>query len=564
VFNGYWPGVYDENLVISDSGISWPNNPPGFRGVRIQLYGGYDVYCDDTPIGSYTEVNASNHSGNSVLEVSGNAYAYLLNLRMSGATGVGRGGGINFHGQGELHLTNVDVAGNKAEYGGGLIAEGNGPLSVFLHHDTMIEDNQAHTAGGGIRIDGNTRLYALEPNISIIDNIANVSSSDGAGGGLQAIGPARADLGSVNILRNSARYGGGVYVTVNDDNLDTAVRLMSTVPGQPARIDNNSASHTGGGVYLMSHGGAYGSFGQLCGTGYEINGNTAANGSAIYADSDQSVVGVEVTDGGIINLNDHAVCAPEPAASLGALPCATGSSCNAISGNTATQSDGATILVQTNGAFDVERVEMRGNRGGRLIQGIGVQDDDNPAFTQFVLSNCLLVDNVVGIDLIRSDRDNSTSQLRMSHCTIANNTIGGQDVMTFNAPLMLSDTILWQPGKTSLNQSNGEPLSSLYVMSNDIGSLGNDPTNISPADPMFANPAIGDYHLNQNSQAIDYALHAAGVDLDGKVRDIDLLPLQNRYGSVDLGAYELQTYTAPPPAACVKSDTIFCGGFETP
>jgi hypothetical protein len=207
---------------------------------------------------------------------------------------------------------------------------------------------------------------------------------------------------------------------------------------------------------------------------------------------------------------------------------------------------------------------MRGNLGGRLIQGIGVQDSDNPAFFQFVLGNCLLVDNDVGIDLIRSDRDDSTSQLRMSHCTIANNAVGGQDVMTFNAPLTLSDTILWQPGKISLNQSSGESLSSLYVLSDDIGSLGNDPTNLSPADPMFVNPAGGNYRLKQNSPAIDYALHAAGVDLDGNVRDIDLLPLQNRYGSVDLGAYELQTYTAPPPASCVKSDTIFCNGLEMP
>lgn len=63
--------------------------------------------------------------------------------------------------------------------------------------------------------------------------------------------------------------------------------------------------------------------------------------------------------------------------------------------------------------------------------------------------------------------------------------------------------------------------------------------------------ASDDFHLRPDSPAVDFArnLGNANVDLDGEPRGVDERGVPNRFGPVDLGAYEL-------PAG------IFTDGFE--
>ena len=566
VFTGYWPGVYYENLVMSDSGISWPGNPAGYQGLRIQLYGGYDGYCDDTPNGSYTEINASNNSGASVLEVSGNSVVNLFNLRMSGATGVARGGGINFHGQGELHLTNVDVAGNHAEYGAGVFADGSdGPLAVFLHHDTLIEDNSAHTSGGGIRMQRQARLFALEPNISIVDNIANPHSDDGAGGGLELYRQARADLGSITIARNLARVGGGIALLV--DTTDKAVvRMFRTDPSVPVRISNNTAWSQGGGIYNTAHssGDTYVP-GLVCASGTSIDANYAADGAALYANGDTDFLGL-TTIGGYFDFRigsvDGSACGPEPASQLGALGCLTGSACNTIDDNRSQDSagnptNGATVNIQADGVFQANHIELRRNHGGQVFHGY-----ETGQLGDHLMNNCLVAENEVSGDLLHTQ---DLSSLKLDDCTIAYNTIAGTNVISVGSP-SIRRSIVWQPGNTVLAVTNGTRQTIADVLVNEVDSLGGADASLIVADPQFVAPASGDFHLSQTSPAVDFAASdgVSATELDGFKRNVDL-PIQNRAGGgpVDLGAYELQTYVPPPPPpTCVVSDTVFCNAFE--
>jgi hypothetical protein len=72
--------------------------------------------------------------------------------------------------------------------------------------------------------------------------------------------------------------------------------------------------------------------------------------------------------------------------------------------------------------------------------------------------------------------------------------------------------------------------------------------------PQFVDAAHGDYHQLPTSPGVDFATAQGGQDLDGFSRSYDL-PAVNRFGPMDLGAYELHS-------VCSVSDTIFCNGFE--
>jgi hypothetical protein len=72
-----------------------------------------------------------------------------------------------------------------------------------------------------------------------------------------------------------------------------------------------------------------------------------------------------------------------------------------------------------------------------------------------------------------------------------------------------------------------------------------DPSNLNNPDPLFTNPANGDYHLNVSSPCINAGKNDApdfpSTDQDGNPRISD--------GIVDMGAYEFTVINVTPPAA---------------
>ena len=565
--------VYNEAVVIDGSIVNRYINPLGHQRAFVQIYADYDQACQGKETGTGAEISAGGgKSGNSVIEIKNNVDVVLNHFQLSFATGVANGGGINFHGSGELHLTNTDVAGNHADYGAGIFADGANPgLSVFLHHDTLIEDNTARHAGGGIRIQGHTRLFALEPNTQIYGNEAYPPDDDGTGGGLQVIGPARADLGSMSISHNTARKGAGIAVNVHDYDV-AAVRMFRTDPLLPTSIDHNSASNVGGGIYDTAHNIHYtlqddlNLSGVVCGAGFAINSNTALNGAAVFADGDTTIYGTPVIGGfidfrvGSVNGGNSDLCSAfEPATVLGGVACAAGASCNQINANrtedgNGTPTAGSTVWISAGGALKANVIEMRGNRGGHLFQGFRISTQNGP----HVFTNALMAENTVTDDLIRTDE---SSYLQLFNCTITNNAITGAHVITAADSFTMRRSIVWQPSNAILSPSG---LGLIYEnIASEIATLGNDPSVVAVTDPLFAAPQVGDYTLSQASPAVDFATAdgVSAVDIVGNPRNIDL-PLPNLLGPIDLGAFELQTFTLPPPPTCVVGDTIFCNGFQ--
>lgn len=539
---------------------------------NVFIYGGVDT-CTDSSTSGTTTLSGSGGAAKSVLTISGHSRVGLggFTITQGDNSSSGVGGGINFVGSGWLRVSSTTITNNQAGYGGGINFHGTGGGSdiaeLEIGYETLITSNTANTSGGGIRIEGDAQLNILEPQVMIGFNEA----VGGFGGGIEVIGPARANLGSPGyqfaeyvglLFQNSAQYGGGLSVNGGSGDSQTArACLFTTDPQHPARIEGNSAVHDGGGIYLkpVAHS-ALGqtSFASVEGGDYRITANSAQEGSAIYVDADYSTTGYDAF--GYVNLQGG--CEGESLPSLGAVACSS-EECNSIDGNVAQNisgqaTAGSAAFVQSGATVNADPVRIIDNHGAHAIRvSSGYDGGLITSSSKFSLKNCLIADNVVESDLVIAGSE-TDGELR--NCTIAYNTIGaGNFAVNAGGILGLFDNIFAQGQTPSLFYTGGNSnnLSIDYVLSMEVASLAQG-AHVVQADPSFVDAGSGNYHLLPFSLAIDRAPAVAGDDrdLDGLPRDQDISSVPNQNGVRDLGAYERQL------RYCGAADTIFCSGFE--
>jgi hypothetical protein len=498
-----------------------------------------------------------------VLSISGSSHVTLRNIRIThGEAGGGDGGGIAFAGSGALSLTRSDVSTNHAGYGGGINFNGSGgSASLYLLSDTTMYSNTAAVSGGGIRIEGSARLYALQPQTYIHFNHALT----GYGGGIEVLGPARADIASSGyngdgvVSYNDAADGGGVAaVTVSSG--QATVRIFTTDPANPVQIDNNVASNHGGGIYLNANASDV-THGVLCAYDFRIDDNQGADGAAIYADSSSATFFDDA--GGEIYLNTippdgvggAAHCGPESPPALGAVDCAAGAACNELRGNQAADingvpTSGTVIAVNSGGSIQGDPFSLRENTAATLLRLTGSDE----GFVSAVQRNCLIADNHTQHELI-SVQDGRGDGI--NGCTLAGNVIDNGYVLYVNGRVTLVNSIVDQPGYSVLDFVGDAANRSInYVIANETASLPG-AQNTQGNTPVYVDAAGGDYHLAPNSPGVDYAPAQGGADLDGYPRDVNLASVPNLYGPRDIGAYERQS-----AFQCGTADSIFCNGFE--
>jgi hypothetical protein len=119
----------------------------------------------------------------------------------------------------------------------------------------------------------------------------------------------------------------------------------------------------------------------------------AADGAAIYSDTIANTIDQSVFHyGGEIYVNST-TCQDmnysATLASLGAVDCAPGVTCNTINSNGSLDASnqptsGAAILMDTKASFDIERFLMRLNYGGNAIRAVSAVNG------QAVLSTCVI------------------------------------------------------------------------------------------------------------------------------------------------------------------------------
>ena len=159
--------------------------------------------------------------------------------------------------------------------------------------------------------------------------------------------------------------------------------------------------------------------------------------------------------------------------------------------------------------------------------------------SQLTLRNCLLGENTaagVGAAVY-------ATKLAILNCTVSSNSCsnclwGGIHVAATGVGVV-TNSIVW--GNSGLSISS-DPGTSITVTYCDIqgGLFSGDPTNIS-ADPLFIDPASGDYHLSSSSPCVDMGNSGAAAvlltDLDGTPRITG--------AAVDIGADEVPVALLP-------------------
>lgn len=502
---------------------------------RLVIRGGYANCTDDTP-GNGTFLSGYNaDERNSVITLTGHNDVTLERLAVTGGNDDDNGGGVHFAGRGDLTLRNVTIYGNNGDNGGGIAFEGVGG-SAILHiaGDTKIERNAADRNGGGIHVAGNARLAMLEDPVRIANN-----SAGRFGGGIHVVAPASADIGVAGytggverdglVVDNVAGYGAGIAVTGGSDT--AVVRLFASAAGLPPRIVHNTASRSGGGVYLTPN-----PFvdsptpPMLCAHSARIDDNIAANGAGLYADTEDGPFG---RFGARVYLGQYARIHGEECttAPIHDERQCIGEFCTTVDANQAT--NGSIVVVQTTGELKARDVRIVGNRGAnavRVFRGDGATD----AFP--VLSSCLIAANDLSGAVVRTDEG---QDLTVRHCTIAENDTNGSAALAVDGSLRIERSILWQP----LALANPADVAvAEYVLTGDGVAFAGLPTIVREP-PAFVAADLHDFRLRAGSPAIDVAPVGTPLttDMDGRTRSVDLAARPNVDGPVDLGAFERDT-----------------------
>jgi predicted outer membrane repeat protein len=503
---------------------------------EVELIGGFADCSQAESDGSHTTIDGSGGDTEPVFRITGDTGSLVrisyLTIQGGDEDGSGKGGGIYFKGNGILELNHATVTQNIAGSGGGIYAEGTGgETELVIGVDVAITGNTARHDGGGVVNDG-TEMTMTQPDSYIASNHA----PDGYGGGLLVLSENRnaytylgsTGLGNLGpVYLNDANRGGGVAVRSGDD-FKAELHLFSTDPARPVRIRSNTAASEGGGIDL------HGDYARVIGWYAWIEDNLAPHGAAIsLRDSEGSAFGVWFNDPKL-----------RP---LGSIDCPIGTPCGGIVGNAAedgsAQPSNGVIEVGAFGFTRFHRMIFEGNIGKFLFRGDGPGDGGLGLETHHVA----ITGNTVSGELIATENDGGDDGIiGLYDTTIAGNSIGAAVVMRISNAYEGADqmfrTIIWQPGKTTLDLTGGPPLDLFDDMVSERDSVdgGNTPYVV-VQDPRFVDPEHGDYSLRAGSPAVDSTTIVEGDDrdLDSNPRDIDL-PLINYLGVRDLGAIERQ------------------------
>jgi len=564
----------------------WIANNQSYSGQHVIVFdqdvdieGGF-TDCNDYTIGpnDYTTISGAGNDGGPVFEITGNSHVYLGNLVITGSQRADgdRGGGISFTGQGGLTLGNTTVSQNHAGIGGGIYVSAQSTnvtlteARLTLLANTLILSNTAAQNGGGLAIasalpsageEFATELYATSDSTFIAYNHANE-----LGGGIFIGDDAVAYVGSPGygslgvIFDNTANQGGGAAVYVDRSpklSYPSTLDLFAVDAARPARIQNNQATQSGGGIYVGQA--AVGTLAQhprscLTARDFRIDENVAPEGTAIYTETNPGPVSSYAYGMDLVAFNKEICGEPNPGVAY--TSCASGVVCNSIDNNVAEDglgnpTNGATIFFQTDGELAADRVSLRHNSGYNLVHTIdlGVVD------AKVALTNMLLADNTMSSVLLNFEGYAQPLDVGVYNATITHNASPSAYVVYTENSLALQDSIIDQPGQLTVAYAG--PTYGFYGggdVSNDTSTLG---TGSVQGTATFVDAAAGDYHLLPTSLGVDFASSSVNysADLDGNPRVRDLTSVPNVPGdTLDAGAYEVQFVCAV--------DEVFCNGFE--
>ena len=153
--------------------------------------------------------------------------------------------------------------------GGGVYVRGfSNMASTFIMSGGIVQGNESRTVGGGVVIEHGT--FQMSGNATITDNVALANWANAGGGGVMLLNSTfTMEGGTISDNRNPR--GAGIFIGSM-----TGGRSFMTMTG--GTITDNTASSLGGGVAV----GASTAVGTFTMSGGSINRNTSANGGGIH------------------------------------------------------------------------------------------------------------------------------------------------------------------------------------------------------------------------------------------------------------------------------------------
>ena len=525
--------IFRENLSIS--GLS-----------DLNIVGGFDSCTDaenGTPgVNGYTVISGDldddGMGEDSVMQIEGQGSVILKNLQIiegfRGFSPLGHNGGgistVSFDGQ--LTLSDLYIANNEGNVGGGLSINGSG-TQVVVNDNVLIVGNRGTLNGGGIWCRGDSAIEFTDAavNSGVSLNTANID-------------------------------GGGVYL------MQTCAFSMTQGRHLPLDVDfrgisKNKANGHGGGVYMAS-----GAQMTLLGTNNSVvnvsdnradeDGQDGGDGGGIYATGANTLISASNTYIG----NNSAVLGGGVRVGEGAVlfmgrtgkTCWNQKHCNLFSFNAA--GAGGAIYAEEQGAFLVTGAVIEDNRA-QIGTALYVNTESIG-----VLGSSVVTHNGRGgingfADFVLMAVDNGAG-LRLGFNTITENDVFTSVISTGAAQPVSLELV----GNIIHNDENGIPVATLAdntvatsncMILHELNSLnGNDLTS---EDPLFINPLMRDYHIQDNSPAVDRCSTADS----GNLTDMD----HEAYGWDDPFAQGQDPMTADIGAdETYFSDVIFENGFE--
>lgn len=225
-------GVISNNVANSGGGVFLQ------QGAKFTLSGGSITNNYATSNGNYGNGGGVYLSSGSKFTLNGTADG---GINLSGNRATRYGGGIYVNSS-TINITNCNLTGNYAKYGGGLAQEGTGTnVTMTLNSCTITNNKSISEPGGGVYMANGTLT------IGGTTEISNNESKGANGGGIyMANGTVTFNNGT--FAGNKADNGGGIYMKNGTFRVDGTVEANENV----ATNGNGGAIYLGGGSFTVN------------------------------------------------------------------------------------------------------------------------------------------------------------------------------------------------------------------------------------------------------------------------------------------------------------------------
>ena len=386
-FNAYGGGIFNQGALTIDNSQIGNNSARDGGGIHTFFEGSTTITNSTISNNTAGVGNTEKGRGGGIVH-SSSGKTEITNTIIANNTAGDRGGGV--YNSDEITITDSEIRGNTASFGGGVNING-----LATIENTTIEDNTASTDGGGVAIE--TLLDKTTITNSTIQN--NQANNDGAGieaGGELAL--------SDSVISGNIAVGDGGGI--NNSSGEVAV-YSSTIDANSAggsggglkepnlvrdtTVSNNQSASLGGGIFSQQKSGVIlnstisGNQAILGGGGITVAGNTTNYTNFVYQYQDPPNK-VAIANTTITNNST-----PEGGAGIAVIG-------RRIDGAIPQTNQGEVVATNVTIANNVADSDNDGNGdgGGIFTRPIGDENTDTTRFEagKITLSNSIVAGNV--------------------------------------------------------------------------------------------------------------------------------------------------------------------------